>query len=361
MAEWRYIATELDGTLLAELPLTGVDFEENLNALGTFTASLLIPDDDTIAPIVVDACDVLRRAIHAERDGVIIWSGIVLGRKYKTSTRTFDLRCVGWWWLFGRRYVTSNATYIAIDQGEIAENLVTVVAQSAKPGGAIGVVSPENEHGVNRDRSYIGNELKQIGEAVEQLAAVVNGFDWSLDTAYSAGAIVHTFRTHYPRKGRIAGSTGHVFELGRNIVELEVDEDGSTCANSIHGVGAGEGTDMVRLSVTDSSALAEGYPLIEDRMIRKDVKNVTTLDGHVRYELADRARPITTYTAEVLADADPPLGSYVTGDDARIRVQPNDNHRWPTGLDVFQRIIGIKVSVPDQGTETVKLLFGKAG
>jgi hypothetical protein len=358
VANWRYIATELDGTLLAELPLNGVDFDEKLDGVGTLTANLLIPEDDTLAAIVVDACSVLRRAIHAERDGVIIWSGIVLGRKYRTSTRTFSLRCVGWWWLFGRRFLTADVTYTATDQGAIAEDLVEVEAQSAKPGGDLAVTSPTNTHGVTRDRTYVGNELKQIGEAVEQLSEVIDGFDWSLDTTYDAGSITHTFRTWYPRKGRIAGATGHVFELGRNIVELEVDEDGSICANTIHGVGAGEGADMVRVSVTDSSALAEGYPLLEDRLIRKDIKEIDTLDGHVRYTLAERSRPIESYTAVVLADADPPLGSYITGDDARVRVQPNDNHRWPDGLDTFLRIIGIKVSVPDQGTETVAITFG---
>jgi hypothetical protein len=359
MATWRYIATELDGSPIGDLPLHGVSFVQRLNTVPTLSASLLIADDDLLASIFVDGTEPLRRAILAERDGVPIWSGVWLTRAYKTSERTFTLSASGWWYFVRRRLISVEKIYTGTDQAVIADDLVENVAQADKAGGALGIVVEGGAHGVTRDREYPHYELKPVGEAVEQLADVEGGFDWSVDTTYDEGALVHTFRTSYPRRGRLAGASGFVFELGRNVVDLEVVEDGTSCVNSVTAVGDGEGDSMLRVTVTDSEVLDAGYPLIEEQVSYKSVSEIETLDAHARAHLAARRLPVEHWTATVLADADPPLGSYITGDDARIRVQPGDNHRWPDGHDQYHRMIDINVQVPNEGTETVKLTFGE--
>lgn len=361
MATWRYLATELDGTPIAELPLNGVKITQRLRAMPTLNAQLLIPDDDVLAAVTVDATAPVRRALVAERDSVPIWAGLFVARNYRTATRTFTLTGAGWWWAFKKRLINLETNYSAIDQGAVAASLVTTIAQTQKSGGDLGVTAEPNTHGVLRSAEYPHYELRPIAEAVEQLAAVEGGFDWSIDSAYNAGVLEHVFRTSYPRRGRTASQSGFVFELGRNIVELDVNEDGSQCANSINGVGAGQGDDMVSVIITDTSALTEGYPLLEQQVAWKGEEDQSVLAQRVRAHLAAYSRPVETWKATVLADADPPLGSYITGDEARLRVQPGDNHRWPDGYDAFHRIIELTVDVPQQGTETVEITFGVAG
>lgn len=358
MATWQFIATELDGAPVTELPLHGVKITDRLDATLTLDAQLLLPDNDILAALAVDATDPLRRAIVAERDGVPMAAAVILRRQYKTSTRTFTLQTAGWWWLFRRRLINVE-TFYSTDQGAVANDLVANVAQANKSGGALGVAVVANVHGVHRDREYPHFELKPVSEAVEQLAAVEGGFDWSVDTAYNADVLEHTFRTHYPRRGRNAAASGFVFELGRNVIDFDIEEDGTGCVNAVTAVGAGEGDDMLTVTVADSSALAEGYPLLEQRISHKTVESPSVLDGHARAYLTAYGRPVSRWRATVLADADPPLGSYVAGDEARLRVQPGDNHRWPDGYDRYHRIIETSVEIPDQGTETVNLTFGE--
>jgi hypothetical protein len=55
---------------------------------------------------------------------------------------------------------------------------------------------------------------------------------------------------------------------------------------------------------------------------------------------------------DVLADADPAFGSYSVGDEALFSIAPEP--RWPDGLDVELRILGMRRS-PRRSPEIVRL------
>src|SRR5207237_449511 len=155
----------------------------------------------------------------------------------------------GWWSLFPWRRITADKTYSAAthDQLFIARDLVTY-AQS-KPGGALGITVGSEVSGRKRDAAYHFYEHKPVAEAVEQMSRLDDGFDFAIDVAYdSSGAFTRTFRLWYPRKGRTAGSTGHVWELGRNMVSLKWPEDGTKTVNASYALGAGQAESMLRSS-----------------------------------------------------------------------------------------------------------------
>jgi hypothetical protein len=132
---------------------------------------------------------------------------------------------------------TSGLTISDMVLTEQSDGSVTIA-----PGADIGVAGGSELSGVLRDRTYQAYEVKQIGEAVEQLAAVDGGFDFAIDVTPSFGKVL---TLSYPRRGRIAGTTGIVFESGKNLLGYTEDVDAGRQATIYTAIGAGDGADML--------------------------------------------------------------------------------------------------------------------
>lgn len=348
MADHTYLAADLrTGTIVDELPLLDVSYAEVLNGAGGFTARLPMSaahGDRTIA-MLISASEPARTGLFIDRDGTIVWGGIIWTRRYATGRRALDLGGQQLWSYFRHRNLTATLSYTATDQGAIMKALIDHA--QAKPGGNIGVTVPTPTASISRARTWYSYERQNIGRLVEALANVDSGPDFSLDCAYTAGVITKTFHSWWPRKGRIAGQTGHVFELPGNLVSYDMAEDATASATTVHAVGYGEGDNMALSTRSNTTLIDGGYPLLETVLALKDVKEQATLNGIVAAELAVYADAVTTWKAVVRADMDPVLGSWVVGDDCRVRITDD---RFPApGYDSYHRIIGATVK-PGDGT-----------
>jgi hypothetical protein len=368
MAVYRLISADLvTGTRIAEISLQGLSYSARLNDVGTLSGTLQLPAptsaaNRTQAAVLNDAVDEARRSLIVERDGVIVWAGVVWLSPYEDTNQTRSVQAAELWSYFRKRVVDYSQTFAATDQLAIAQSLITKAQASS--GGNIGVTVGAETSGIVRDRIYNRYELKPVGEAVEQLAEVQNGFDFAIDPAWISGALVATLRLSYPRRGRNYRETGHVFELGRNMIKFEWPSDGTRAANKVWATGNGEGDAMLITSASDASQLAPvssggaGYPLLETVFANKDVSVQSTLDAAAQGRLATTATPVVLPKITVRADVDPILGSYITGDAARIIIPPNVSPRFPNGLDTYRRIVGWDVSVSDEGAEEIALILG---
>lgn len=372
MPTYEYLAAELVGAqqMLTTLPLVGVRFGSLLNGAGPISATLkltpLPPAGHATAGLVreqnrlyKDATGPARRALYVLRDGVVMGAYVWWSRAYDPETQTISLSGAELWSLLRRRRITWQAAYSLQDQLAIARDIIT--RSMAVAGGNLALTLGGQSSPRTRDRNYFDYEAKPVAEAVEELAQVIDGFDFALTAALSGGTISRTVEFGYPRRGRTAAQSGHVFAWGRNITKLAWVEEASSMANSIIGLGKGEGLSKVRTRVTDTTAFAEGYPLLEDSISLGDIEVLDTLDGHVRAELAQRARPRTLPQVTVRADSDPPLGSYITGDDCHLVIPSDVDPYWPDGITEPGRIHAIDVTPTDgSGVETVTLTLGRA-
>lgn len=355
---WSYRSvTTTDGDFVAYVPLRDVRWSRVLNGAGAFTATLTLPlDDQETAAAYRDATEALTRCIYVERDGEVVDGYWLVSRKYDHDSQTVQLEGVQLWALFRRRLIMWEAKFSQVDQLEIARTLVTRTQQQT--GGNLAVQVGAESSGRLRDREWLPWDGKNLGEAIEQLAEVIDGFDFRVDVERAGDTYERRFRLFYPRAGRDALSTGHVWRLGANLVSLDWTETGERTANSVVGLGDGEGITKVRAVVTDTSALVEGFPLLEDTILHSTVSQVETLEGHARAHLVDYGRPLARPRARVLADVAPRLSAYVPGDYARLVVPPGAEPFWPDGLDRYARILEIAGEVPgDGGAETVTLTF----
>jgi hypothetical protein len=358
MAYYRVIASDLrTGVQIAELPVSSLSYGSVLNGAGELSATLPLPEGDPVAAAtLVDAVDPVRRQIVVERDGAIVWCGVVWAAPYDDSARAIGVRAAETWSYYRRRVIGTTRNYRQADQFAIARQLLNDA--HAISGGDIGVTVGAETSGVLRDRSYPSWEYKNLGEAVEELANVVGGFDFGIDATWTpAGELSKRFRL-YARKGRRAAETGHVFEVGTNVVAWDWPLDGTRYANRVHNVGAGQDAATKRTTRTRTSEITAGYPLIETVLSNTDVSVVSTLNAQADKALASFARPVVVPAVTVRADLDPIFGAYQTGDACRFICQPGLSPRFPEGLDDYRRIVGWEVSVSDEGVDEVRLDLG---
>ncbi len=356
MAKYRYLTYDLfTGAPLAELPLTGVTRTRSLNGSGVLSASLPAGRERLIRRIDLSASIPERTQLFVERDGVLVWGGIIWQRNRK-SGQIAASEHLGF---FERVRNRADLVYTGVDQLTIAKNLVT--AAQAQSGCNIGVQLGAEVSGVTRDRTYPAIERKPIGELLRNLSDVEGGFDIISTVTKGAGALsppVVTITFAYPRAGRIAGTTGLVFESGKNMTDYDVLEDGTRSARTIDAIGQGlVGT------ASDTALVSAGWPATADTVSHANVTVQATLDSYAAAAVKASSPTPTFWEITVNGDDfDVPYGSWIMGDDCRLHI--DDDEFFPRQLDgspavdQYMRILDESVTVGADGAETITLTLG---
>lgn len=355
---YRYLLADLiTNEIIAELPLTNVSFTQQLNQAGSFTGDLLISGIDGAAFNVDASTTPGRNVIYVDRNGIIIWGGIIWGRSYNSTSQHLTIQARELISYFEHRRIIETIDFNAVDQLVIAKTLIEN-AQNVTYGD-IGIVYNtlgETTSGVLVDRTYYSYELKNVFNAVQDLSRQLDGFDFDIDVYYSAGVPTKAFNTYYPRSGTIYDPTDpnalvFIFPAG-NVVEYEYPEDGSVVANSVYALGAGsnEGKLIENSQATDK--LIDGWALLETQANYSDITDTTVLSNLATGQVNAVSYPPTTVRLVVPPYVDPVYGTYEVGDDARIIIQDS---RFPNGLDAIYRIVGVTVQPGEDGPERATL------
>lgn len=362
MASYRWLAYDLmSGESKGELPLSGSPFfGGELCGVGEFRASLqLFHPNPRISATWTAASIPERTIVFPDRDGALVGDGYIIWQRRRRGSGAALLTGLSFASILRRERIIADLLYEGVDQLTIAKALVDHL--QSQPGAAFGIVTPAVTSGVLRDRTFYAYERKNLGEALAQLGAVENGFEWGIDVAWSAGVPVKTLRLSYPRRGRIAGSTGLVFELGKNMTDYDILEDGSRSARTVDILGAGDGADMKISTKTRTELLDAGWPLTAEVIAAKDVSDQSTLDDHAAAAVAARAATPQFLTCEI--DPDDPesaFGQWITGDDVLVRIS---DHQFPRasngpGLEAYYRIISWTMTVDDNEGEKLAVTLG---
>ena len=349
MADYRYLyADALTGHVHGELPLESGDYTETLDAPGAFSGTMALRPQrpGKIQTVTLDNLAPGRTKIFVERDGVIQWGGLLWTLDLDVEANALKLGGEGFLSYFRKRLIRDTKTYAAVDQAFIAADLIDYA--QALSYGDLGIRTDEvTATGRVRDRSYLSYERKKVGEAIEQLAAVDDGFDFRFVSRYSsAGPIETSFTVGYPATGR---KTDHVFELGANVELLGLSIDATEMALRVDCSGEGEGDDMLLVSVTDTTLLG-AYPLLETVESFTDVRETSTLDAHARRILKRGSPPIRIPDLSANSETIPMPGSYAVGDVVRVK-----GSYGLLDLDDYYRITEQQVSVDANGSEAGKL------
>ena len=357
---YRYLFADLlTNQILAELPLTGVTFTEQLNVAGTFTGHLLLSGINT-AGLNVNAATIPGRcAIYVDRNGELVWGGVIWLRDYSSADQRMSLTAREFLSYYERRRISDTLPYTGYDQLAIALNLMNYA--EGKPHGSLGLLfnqdpGSSSTSGVIISRLYYNYELKTVFQAIQDLSKANNGFDFEISVYYDgAGNPAKSFNTYYPHSGNRYDPNNPsipVFELPGNIVEYQYPEDGSKAANEIFGLGAGSGLGRLVEIVDDSTKLSTGWPLLQEQGNFTDIYDPTLLTNLTQGMINATSYPPVTLKIAVPAYVDPVYGSYELGDDVRVIIT---DPRFPDTLDAVYRITAISIDAGEDKPERVTL------
>ncbi|KOX33033.1 MULTISPECIES: hypothetical protein [unclassified Streptomyces] len=345
MPSYRYLTQNaLTGAFLAtDLPLSQVEFGPALSGTGALTAVV----EPRLAHLDRSQFDPGASLIYAERDGRLLWGGIVWRSIPEGQQMRIEAAGVGSYPhrrhdlhgnLGGRGpYVYADPCKVIRDvwaycQGQPDGNLrVAVDATTSK----VTVGTPAEPYHVD------WWDAPTLGGVIEDMTAVEGGPEWTEDVSWTGdGKPALRMRLGWPRLGR--RRTDISFTTGVNIVRaVPVEYDADQAAQVVVALGAGEGRSRRR--ATDAAR--------DNRLRLEHLLEVPNEQGNDR--LAARARTervsrqITGEVTEVVVRDHPaaPIGSWQIGDDVPVRVYDE----WTT-FDAWCRIVGWQLR-PGAGEE----------
>ncbi|MFM9430071.1 hypothetical protein [Arthrobacter sp. MP_2.3] len=215
----------------------------------------------------------------------ILWHGIPQKRGRQASSYVrFPCRTIEAYLI--DRYVPDLVFKRADQTSGIFRALVEVAGRE------IGLEYDCPPSGVLRDREYLASENARVYDRVNDLAAVIDGFNWTIELSW--GDEDHTFvrktvRTGYPYLGNRDDNPAHYFELGQNITDFDYDDDWTTGNSATHVQGVGDTDDstepptrLLGTPVVDTLRESQGWPRREYRETFSGVKDKPTIDRHTR-------------------------------------------------------------------------------
>lgn len=375
---YTYLFCDLmtDG-LLAELPLSGVTYNTELNGIGSLRA--FVPYNNETLPLDPEnATTPGRTAVYVDRDGVIVWGGILWTRDLAKGGKS--IQASEFFSYYQRRYVRttlSTDSSLLIDSDLVPDGQRLYTEQrylawsllryaATLTGGDLGLdinnlAGVGGPTGIARSATYYGYERPQIYQAIADLAASDDGFDFGIDVGWNvvANNVAPTryrrAKLWYPQRGLTAAQSGLVFSKGGpagNILDFNWPEDGTSLATDTSVLGAGEGEAKLIATTQSADLLASGWPLLEDVQTATDVIDTAQLQGLANASLTAKSKAAVQPWFDVAADGDPAFGSYTVGDSALFAIDPEP--RMPYGLEAELRITGIEVTA-NRGPETVRI------
>ena len=361
MSNYRYLFADLlTNQVYAELPLTAVTFGQELNTAGPFSGKLMMSGYNSVAYDIQDYTIPGRTAIYVDRDGSIVWGGVLWSRSYDSTTQSVTFSGREFESYFERRRINFNynTAQVSQDQLLVVQNLFNTVQGAAGSNTNIGLIVPTNTSGINVTKTYNYFDFKPLTEAVYELSKSATGFDWNIDVNYdSSYNIVKTLDLSYPRRGTQYDPNNPyalTLDFPGNIISYTYPEDGLNIANTVYGLGAGQNIGKLVSTQQDSTNLANGWPLLEDTISYTDYDYQPLLDSLTYAQLQAVKNPVVVMTVTMPTYVEPILGAYRTGDDFRIRITDD---RFPNGIDIVRRLSKYDVTVGDNGPENVVFSF----
>lgn len=341
MARYQYLTTNLTtGQIIEEVPFTDVRWGKALNSPGGFSGFIDARHPKASAEVLYPA----KRGLYVIREGLPVWAGIITAARL--SGGVVEIAGKGLWSYFQNRRIFATKTFNQVDQLVIARQLIDYA--QGLPGGSIGVVTGSETSGRLRDRAYPSYECKPVGEAIEQLAAVQDGFDFEILTERSGSTFTNTFKLHYPRQGR---RTPITWEVGVHCDQDSWEVDADRISNYMRALGAGDGDAMLISDDSNPNLLSE-YPRYDDTTSYRDVSDPATLASYAQLWRTRRQLPLIMPTITLRPTVDTGVGSFVCGDE--VHVSGTDG--WST-LDGTYTIAAFTVNVSNEGDEATDITF----
>ncbi|MFB6846200.1 hypothetical protein ACFCXS_15245 [Streptomyces sp. NPDC056373] len=356
---YRMVFTDLrSDTVLDALPVASVALDDYIGKTGSMRGTVPIPNRE-IADRARRALVPGRTGVWVERGREVWWGGILWTLALASDRRGFlsaQVQCGGWESYLYRRLLFDTLTATGVDQFDVARELVDY-AQNTE-GGNIGITYDPGVSGVTRDRTFLRYDLPSIGDLLDDLAAIEQGFEWRIASYRdSDGRRVKRLQLGHPVIR--TGTAEIVLDHPGPVLSYSWPTDATRKANAWQSRGASVNTNQAAGSyplmsglLVDDANIAAGWPRLDGTSDYTTVEKQGTLDAHARADWTAARDPVQIPEVEVL------LGGNITpallGATVRLRIRD----LWhPTALDARYRVVGLSISPPERGRPETARLF----
>lgn len=373
MPEYSYrFANLLSDADVAELELSNVKFDRRIIVPSAFSGSLTVTNNEiaALAKKIVPA----KTIVHVYRDADIWGTYIIWSMRVRSSPRgpvliEYQGASLESW--FDRRIIDVNLDFTGEDQFDIARELVANAQLGWFPypdAAELNIIADSNMSGVLRDRHYKLTEASTVGQRLQELANVDNGFEYYISTYVdeSAGARV--------RELVLAEELGmengdFVYTYPGNIISYEIAYDANDAATAFWTRGGTSEDDlsaeseptMLSAPVLSEDWLASSFPHM-DKVI--DYDSVTLLDTLEEYAAWWRDNRSGVWAVPVIdintTDLRSLLSPTALGSYAQITITDELFGMTDSGPEFSynNRVVGIEVTPPERGkSESIRLVI----
>jgi hypothetical protein len=355
MPSLEWVSTEMrTGLVIADLPDLGVtSLAQTLGRYESVTATLPLPT----APENWDRATLEGAAtLVLLQDGVPIWGGFV-SKRARDEGDLLSLSLMTLEGYLDRRYV-GDETFTAVGQNSIVATLVeSLIVDGVVPGIPLRVQFTTASEGMARDRQFFDTDDKTVYSAIQDLAGVIGGPEWTIGWEHLANPERYTPVLYVGDRVGVPITAGlgaaATFEMPGAVSSFEFSEDFGVGkgANSVMAFSSGQGTlrpQSEKQTVSDVSR-----PTFEYRYSpSSSITVIETLTGHAQGKLGQlTGGTVTVGMTAILSDA-PKLGvDWFIGDDVGYVIGGVDSAgvdtvpAFPGGLKGIARPIGFQIDL----------------
>lgn len=365
MARYTYrFANLLSDSDLCELELSDVRFDRRIIQPGAFSATISVVNSDIRlqAQKIVPA----KTIVHVYRDSEIWGTYIIWSVRLRSSSRGAPVMEVqgatleSW---FDRRLVDVDQIYTGVNQYAIARGLLDQAQIGWTPYEAnanLGITSdPFKNSAVLRDRAYYVTDGATVGQRLQELAAVDNGFEYMINTYddYAAGI--------RKRELLISSALGNsnlevVYTYPGSILSYDISYDATSAAtawwtrgDTIDDDVSGTSTPLMTAApVLADDWLASAFPHLDRVVDYSSVTVLDTLENYAAWWRDNHSGVVAVPVIELNTSSTPTLiPPSALGTMAKFTVEDQFFGRGDFSSE--NRVIGIEVTPPTRGAQEV--------
>lgn len=355
---YRYYSADLlTGNVLAELPLYGVYANRQLSTTGNFNGTFKLGTGTYIDNDLLDATIPGKTAIYMERDGLLIWGGIVWSRTWAEESKTCGMTAQTFESYFDHIVIDSHFIMQNVEQTIIFRDLIN--ALQAQVSSNIGLIqnTPYPTSGIERTVLIPGYEYHFAQDVVSQLVGTDDGFEYTIDVVAS-GTPDHPSKLVKVGYPTLSNPTSDLsYDYPGSISNFWWPESGTKGATKAVALGYGSGPTMYSGLAIDGDKLAEGYPAWWQVNSYKNIADRNLIGARARKDLETFGMPYVRGTFELKSDVGVGFtGWSKLGDTVTARVE---SVRFLGGSKVIEsRMIGWELTVADaDNTEIIKFVI----
>jgi hypothetical protein len=340
------------------LPLQDVSLDDYIGKPGSLSGTIPVPDRSIAAR--VRRIEEGRTSLYLERGGDLWWGGIIWTSTLDSTDRgivTVGIQAATFDSYANRRIIRSDLSYTGCDQLELARELWRHL-QSAN-GGDIGVTYGTETSGVLRDGSWLDGDETLYYDAVNQLAALDNGFEYRISVYRDPSTGERVRRLVLGNPKITTGTADLVLDMPGSILSYSFPRDATRGGTTARARGASVNDNQAQDSrpLYSSEHIAQplidaGYPRVDLTTDDNSITDITALESLAASELAQAEGAVVIPAVTIrLDDLVPPslLGRIV-----RVRIT---DVWYAEGLDAHYRIIGVEVTPPQRGRPDTAALY----